>query len=88
MVTQNRFQVNTLWLRDLLPVEVTPGAPDKWRESWIGIAVLADGRALLRIIRSGSKPGRFDLLPVFGLGDRENDVEISRVHWAVHWIFS
>lgn len=53
------------------------------KDSLPGLVTTADGRQLLRIIRSGSKPGKFDLLPAFGLGERENDVCIVSVNWVV-----
>jgi hypothetical protein len=53
------------------------------KDSLPGLVTTADGRQLLRTIRSGSKPGMFDLLPAFGLGERENDVGIVSVNWVV-----
>lgn len=67
----------------LVPVLVAMSSPEGLKDSLPGVAVLADGRALLRVIRTGSRPGRYDLLPAFGLGSRENDVEIVGVHWVV-----
>ena len=67
----------------LVPVLVKPTAAiDVLKDSLPGLVVTEDGRTLLRVIRSGSQAGRYDLLPAFGLGARENDVAIRVVHWV------
>lgn len=72
----------------LVPVLVAAAFPEELKESLPGIAVLADGRALLRVIRTGARAGRYDLLPAFGLGERENDVEVLRVYWVAPTMLS
>lgn len=69
-------------LHTLVPVMVKAEPPGELADSLPGLAILKDGRKLLRIIRPGATFGKYDLLPVFGLGERENDVEIERVHWV------
>lgn len=49
------------------------------REMEAAIVQLPDGRMLLRKVRAGFSPGRFDLGPVFGFGSQQNDVEIVGV---------
>lgn len=41
-----------------------------------GIVQTADGRKLVRKVRSGFSPGKFDLGPLFGFGAVETDVEL------------
>ena len=45
----------------------------------LGIVRLANGQMVLRKIRPSFLSGRYDLGPVFGFGDRDNDVEIVGV---------
>lgn len=45
----------------------------------VGIVRLHDGKMVLRKIRPSFVSGRYDLGPVFGFGDREDDVEIVGV---------
>ena len=71
----------------LVPVLVRGAAPDTAKGSLPGLAVLADGRVLLRVIRPGSQAGRHYLLPAFGLGEREHDVELVRIHWVAPAMF-
>lgn len=66
----------------LIPVLVKAEAPDGFQGALPGLVVLKDGRKLLRVVRAGAIVGKYDLLPAFGLGERENDVEIERVHWV------
>lgn len=83
-------------LRDLMTLEIPIQGTDaksrltflvaqateqELRHSRPGLVVLPDGRALVRVIRPGSKAGKYDLLPLFGMGQRQDDIAIDRVHW-------
>lgn len=64
------------WVLTCRPGDVA-SAPDD--EALACIVQLRDGQRLLRKVRPGFTPGRFDLGPVFGFGIQENDVEIAGV---------
>jgi transcriptional regulator with XRE-family HTH domain len=67
-----------------MAISRTPTRLAELRTSVLGVVFLADGRKLLRIVRPGSIPGRYDLLPAMGLGERENDVEVTRLYpWTM-----
>jgi hypothetical protein len=63
-----------------LPLATVPLRLADLRDSTVGVAVLADGRELLRTVRPGAQFGVFDLLPFLSMGERENDVELLRFY--------